>query len=203
MHGIAAATACVLVDGGSRSARRRRAAPRLRPNPSRLRPPLAAPRRAWRRSTPTAARRRRRRSAARPQGDQRRQQDPLQALPSTAAVTRSFKSKGYDCSGAVSYVLHAAGLLKAPAALGRARAKLGHAGIGQWITVYANRGHAYAVIAGLRWDTSAVGEPINNGSGPRWRSTARTPSRLHHASTPSASSCRQSSSAEPTEARPL
>jgi hypothetical protein len=51
----------------------------------------------------------------------------------------------------------------------------GSPGVGQWITVYANRGHMYAVIAGLRWDTSGVGEPLNSGSGPRWRSTARSP----------------------------
>jgi hypothetical protein len=87
---------------------------------------------------------------------------------------RSFKAKGYDCSGAVSFVLHAAGLLKRPLASGGLARRWGSPGIGQWITVYANKGHAYAVIAGLRWDTSGVGEPVNNGSGPRWRSTART-----------------------------
>ena len=47
-------------------------------------------------------------------------------------------------------------------------------GAGQWITVYANKSHAYAVIAGLRWDTSAVGEALNQGSGPRWRATQRS-----------------------------
>ncbi len=88
---------------------------------------------------------------------------------------RSFKAKGYDCSGAVSYVLHAAGMLKRPMASGGFVKGWGQPGTGQWITVYANKGHMYAVIAGLRWDTSAVGEPVNNGSGPRWRSTARTP----------------------------
>jgi hypothetical protein len=88
---------------------------------------------------------------------------------------RSFKAKGYDCSGAVSYVLHAAGLLKRPMASGGFVKGWGEPGTGQWITVYANKGHMYAVIAGLRWDTSAVGEALNNGSGPRWRSTARTP----------------------------
>jgi len=84
---------------------------------------------------------------------------------------------GYDCSGAVSYVLHAAGLLKKRAMdSGTLARRWGAAGIGQWITVYGSKSHAYAVIAGLRWDTSAVGEPVNNGSGPRWRSTARSPS---------------------------
>jgi hypothetical protein len=88
---------------------------------------------------------------------------------------RSFKAKGYDCSGAVSYVLHAAGLLKRPMPSGAFATSWGSPGVGQWITVYANKGHMYAVIAGLRWDTSAVGESLTSGSGPRWRSTQRTP----------------------------
>jgi hypothetical protein len=90
---------------------------------------------------------------------------------------RKWKDTGYDCSGAVSYVLHAAGLLKKSAmdsgTLGR---RWGKPGLGRWITVYGNKQHAFAVIAGLRWDTSAVGEPVNNGSVPRWRSTQRSPS---------------------------
>ncbi len=87
---------------------------------------------------------------------------------------KSFNAKGYDCSGAVSYVLNAAGLLTSPLPSG-SLAKWGAPGKGAWITVYANAGHTYAVIAGLRWDTSAVGEPVNRGSGPRWRSTKRKP----------------------------
>jgi hypothetical protein len=86
---------------------------------------------------------------------------------------RKFKSRGYDCSGAVSYVLHAAGMLKSPLASGGLARSWGQPGVGQWITVYANKSHAYAVIAGLRWDTSAVGEALNQGSGPRWRATQR------------------------------
>jgi hypothetical protein len=86
---------------------------------------------------------------------------------------KSFKSKGYDCSGAVSYVLKAAGVLDSPLPSG-SLASWGKPGRGTWITVFANGGHAYAVIAGLRWDTSAVGEPLNRGSGPRWRSTKRS-----------------------------
>jgi hypothetical protein len=87
-----------------------------------------------------------------------------------------WKAKGYDCSGAVSYVLHAAGLLKKrPMTSGDLSRRWGSPGVGQWITVYANAGHTYAVIAGLRFDTSAVGESLRQGSGPRWRSTARTP----------------------------
>lgn len=89
---------------------------------------------------------------------------------------RRWKSRGYDCSGAVSYVLHAAGLLDAPLVSGVLASQWGSPGIGAWITVYANRSHTYAVIAGLRWDTSAVGESLRQGSGPRWRMTLRSPS---------------------------
>jgi hypothetical protein len=84
-----------------------------------------------------------------------------------------FKSKGYDCSGAVSYVLHAAGMLRSPLPSGPLMA-WGAPGMGSWITVYANSSHAYMTVAGLRFDTSAVGESFNQGSGPRWRATARS-----------------------------
>jgi hypothetical protein len=82
---------------------------------------------------------------------------------------RSFTDTGYDCSGAVSYVLHAAGLLASPMPSGPLAASWGAPGKGRWITVYANASHAYMVVAGLRFDTSAVGERLNQGSGPRWR----------------------------------
>jgi hypothetical protein len=85
----------------------------------------------------------------------------------------TFQDTGYDCSGAVSYVLHAAGLLTSPMPSGPLANAWGLPGKGQWITVYANAGHAYMVVAGLRFDTSAVGEKLNSGSGPRWRSTKR------------------------------
>jgi len=88
---------------------------------------------------------------------------------------RKFRGAGYDCSGAVSYVLHAAGMLRSPLSSGPLARTWGAPGVGQWITVYANKTHAYAVIAGLRWDTSAVGEALNQGSGPRWRGTQRDP----------------------------
>jgi cell wall-associated NlpC family hydrolase len=86
---------------------------------------------------------------------------------------RKFKGRGYDCSGAVSYVVHAAGMLRSPLTSGGFARSWGAPGIGQWITVYANKTHAYAVIAGLRWDTSSVGEALNQGSGPRWRASQR------------------------------
>ncbi len=79
-----------------------------------------------------------------------------------------FRDSGYDCSGTVSYVLHAAGYLRRPRASGDLM-RFGRRGRGQWITVYANGGHAYMVIAGLRFDTSGPGP-----SGPRWRAQKRS-----------------------------
>jgi cell wall-associated NlpC family hydrolase len=87
---------------------------------------------------------------------------------------RSFKARGYDCSGAVSYVLHAAGLLKRPMVSGALGSRWGVPGTGTWITVYGNPSHVYMVVAGLRFDTSSGGDSLSQGSGPRWRSTART-----------------------------
>ena len=57
---------------------------------------------------------------------------------------RAYKSSGYDCSGTVSYALHSGGFLQ------RARdsssfLRWGAGGAGQWITVYTNPGHAFAV----------------------------------------------------------
>ena len=85
---------------------------------------------------------------------------------------RKFKDSGYDCSGTVSYAFRAAGLLKSPLDSGSFM-RWGKRGKGKWITVYANPGHAYTVIAGLRLDTSAAGEKVSSGRGPRWRSNAR------------------------------
>jgi hypothetical protein len=81
---------------------------------------------------------------------------------------RSFESRGYDCSGSVSYALHGGGLLASPLDSG-AFMRWGARGQGQWITVYTNPGHAFAIIAGLRFDTSGPGE-----SGPRWRPSSRS-----------------------------
>lgn len=79
-----------------------------------------------------------------------------------------FEDSGYDCSGAVSYALHAAGLLSRPEDSTELMS-FGQAGPGAWITIYAHRSHAYMSIAGLRLDTSGPGE-----SGPRWRPEARS-----------------------------
>jgi cell wall-associated NlpC family hydrolase len=71
--------------------------------------------------------------------------------------------RGYDCSGSVSYALHGGALISSPLPSGP-MTHWGRSGPGRWITVYANAGHAFAVIAGLRWDTSGD----SRGTGPRW-----------------------------------
>ncbi|HEX8206235.1 MAG TPA: hypothetical protein VF587_09275 [Solirubrobacteraceae bacterium] len=77
--------------------------------------------------------------------------------------------RGYDCSGTVSYALIVSrtNLLSVPMVSG-SFARWGAAGKGRWVTVYANRGHVYMEVAGLRLDTSAVNDP-RGGNGPRWR----------------------------------
>lgn len=83
-----------------------------------------------------------------------------------------FNDTGYDCSGTVSFALKGASTLKAPLDSGSFM-KWGEAGEGEWITVYTNPGHAFVVIAGLRLDTSASGDPSGN-KGPRWRPALRS-----------------------------
>ena len=72
----------------------------------------------------------------------------------------SFESSGYDCSGSVSYALHGGGLLESPLD-STGLETWGEPGPGRWITVYANSGHAWMVVAGISFDTSG-------GAGPRW-----------------------------------
>jgi hypothetical protein len=80
-----------------------------------------------------------------------------------------WNDSAYDCSGSVSYVLHAAGLLKTSEDSGEMES-WGQRGEGEWITVYTNPGHAFVEIAGIRLDTSAEQDPNPApGSGPRWR----------------------------------
>jgi hypothetical protein len=82
---------------------------------------------------------------------------------------KAFKAAGYDCSGSVSFVLHAAGLLKTPFDSSDFMG-WGAKGAGSWITVYTNPGHAFIEIAGIRFDTSAEADPHpTKGTGPRWR----------------------------------
>jgi hypothetical protein len=85
---------------------------------------------------------------------------------------RGFVDRGYDCSGTVSVALHGGDLLDSPLD-SSSFMHWGAAGAGQWITVYTNPGHAYAVIAGLRLDTSAAGDP-SGAKGPRWRPVLRS-----------------------------
>ncbi len=80
----------------------------------------------------------------------------------------SIEDSGYDCSGTVSYALHGAGLLRVPRD-SSGLMSFGSRGKGKWMTIYANPGHTYIVIAGLRLDTSGRGE-----EGPRWRREPRS-----------------------------
>jgi cell wall-associated NlpC family hydrolase len=80
--------------------------------------------------------------------------------------------KGYDCSGTVSWALHGGGLLRRPLD-SSSFLRWGQAGPGEWITVYTRSSHAFVVIARLRLDTSAAGDP-SGLKGPRWRPTLRS-----------------------------
>lgn len=86
---------------------------------------------------------------------------------------KTFHDTGYDCSGTVSYALGGAGLVRTPMNSKGFRG-YGHRGRGKWITIYARNGHSFAVIAGLRLDTTS----LNNRSrrwAPRWQPTDRMP----------------------------
>ena len=82
----------------------------------------------------------------------------------------SFTSRGYDCSGAVSYALRGGRFLSSPmASTGFMNWK--KPGKGRWITVYSNPSHAYIVVAGLRFDTANTGS-----NGPRWSESLQSTS---------------------------
>jgi peptidoglycan hydrolase-like protein with peptidoglycan-binding domain len=74
-----------------------------------------------------------------------------------------WEDAGYDCSGSVSYALHGGGLLETSMASGGFM-NWGDPGPGTWITIYANGGHVYMTVAGLRFDTSG-----RSGAGSRWQ----------------------------------
>jgi cell wall-associated NlpC family hydrolase len=80
---------------------------------------------------------------------------------------QAFTASGYDCSGTVSYALHGGRLLSTPMDSSTLEG-FGAAGAGRWITIFANGGHTYMDIAGIRLDTSAAEDP-SGGKGPRWR----------------------------------
>jgi peptidoglycan hydrolase-like protein with peptidoglycan-binding domain len=79
----------------------------------------------------------------------------------------SFQDSAYDCSGSVSYALRGANLIDSPLPSGDLES-WGQGGAGQWVTVYANSGHAFMTVAGLRFDTSG-----RTNSGSRWQRDMR------------------------------
>jgi peptidoglycan hydrolase-like protein with peptidoglycan-binding domain len=79
-----------------------------------------------------------------------------------------WEDSGYDCSGSVSYALHGAGLLD-QALTSSDFESWGEPGPGQWVTIYADSGHVYMVVAGLRFDTSGRQE-----DGTRWHTSQRS-----------------------------
>jgi cell wall-associated NlpC family hydrolase len=81
-----------------------------------------------------------------------------------------WSASGYDCSGSVSFALAGAGLLDSPLTSGLL-ARWGAPGPGRWITIYANGGHVFMEVAGLRFDTGGI-----RGSGTRWQATGRSTS---------------------------
>jgi cell wall-associated NlpC family hydrolase len=85
----------------------------------------------------------------------------------------SFHDNGYDCSGTVSYALGGAGLISSPMSSSDFR-RYGQRGQGRWITVYTRNGHTFAVIAGLRLDTTP-GDSSRYCWAPRWQRTFRGP----------------------------
>jgi hypothetical protein len=78
------------------------------------------------------------------------------------------QDSGYDCSGAVSYVLREAGLIRG-SMTSSGYLKYGRRGYGRWITIYVRNGHVFMTVAGLRLDTGGPG----NERGPRWRPETR------------------------------
>ncbi len=80
----------------------------------------------------------------------------------------SFDDTAYDCSGSVSYALHGAGLVDRTMVSGEFET-FGAAGPGRWVTTYANGGHMYMIVAGLRFDTSG-----QKATGSRWQTAVRS-----------------------------
>jgi hypothetical protein len=88
---------------------------------------------------------------------------------------RSFQDSAYDCSGTVSYALGGAGIVPSPMSSSDFR-RFGARGQGKWITVYARNGHTFALIAGLRLDTTPYNTMRRDHNwAPRWQATSREP----------------------------
>lgn len=86
---------------------------------------------------------------------------------------KSFLDSAYDCSGTVSYALGGAGILKSPISSTEFQ-RFGQSGRGKWITVYARNGHTFAIIAGLRLDTTPY-RTAHDRWAPRWQPSVRMP----------------------------
>jgi cell wall-associated NlpC family hydrolase len=80
----------------------------------------------------------------------------------------TFVDTAYDCSGSVSFALAAAGLVDSPMD-SSTLARYGKPGPGRWVTIYANAGHAFMTVAGLRFDTSG-----RDAHGSRWQADSRS-----------------------------
>jgi cell wall-associated NlpC family hydrolase len=85
------------------------------------------------------------------------------------AFSRALDS-GYDCSGSVSYALYGGRFLHSPLPSGDLM-DWARNGPGTWLTVYANSGHAYMYVAGLRFDTGMRDNP--SATGPAWSKKLR------------------------------
>ncbi|HTZ62663.1 MAG TPA: hypothetical protein VMB51_01010 [Solirubrobacteraceae bacterium] len=85
----------------------------------------------------------------------------------------------YDCSSAVSYLLHWGGVLGEDALDSSELQSYGLPGPGRYVTIYANAAHAFMYVAGLRFDTvedPAYDSGPNSGKpGPKWRVSATVP----------------------------
>ena len=82
----------------------------------------------------------------------------------------SFHDYGYDCSGTVSFALHYAGMLEQPLPSSDFL-RYGERGRGHWVTIYSRHGHVFAMIAGLRLDTTDL--RYGSDVGPRWHVDGR------------------------------
>ena len=74
----------------------------------------------------------------------------------------SFHDTAYDCSGSLSYVFASVCLLNTTVDSTQLMS-MGDPGPGQWVTIYANPGHTFMDVSGLRFDTVALAE-----TGSRW-----------------------------------
>jgi Transglycosylase SLT domain len=92
-----------------------------------------------------------------------------------------------DCSSTLNFVLWRSGLrpiseiLRANP-LAHDYERWGAPGPGRWVTIYASATHAFAVIAGMRLDTSHAGTDLGPNrfeDGPRWRIFNRIPTWAH------------------------